>query len=107
MAGQYTPDYLAAMRDGVERFEAAFGAWMETQEETDRMFMPGIVERVFTRNDADPAEVERLELACSLAAYRAVASQLEMGSKRRVLRWRTTSSSGRESSVWRLLERCS
>jgi len=68
MAGQYTPEYLAALRAGVERFVAAFGSWMETQEETDRMFMPGIVERVFTRNDADPAEVERLELAVAEAA---------------------------------------
>ena len=68
MAGQYTPEYLAALRAGVERFDAAFGSWMETQEETDRMFMPGIVERVFTRNDADPAEVERLELAVGEAA---------------------------------------
>lgn len=68
MASPYTPEYLAALRDGVERFEAAFESWMETQTETDRMFMPGLVERTFTTQGVDPAEVQRRELAVAEAA---------------------------------------
>lgn len=68
MAGQYTPEYLAALRAGVERFESAFEAWMETQQETDSTFMPGLVPRVFTRKGADPTEVQRRDLAVAEAA---------------------------------------
>lgn len=68
MAGQYTPEYLAALRAGVERFERAFEAWMETQQETDSTFMPGVVPRVFTREDVDPTEVQRRELVVAEAA---------------------------------------
>lgn len=67
-SGQYTTEYLKALREGVERFQAAFQSWMETQHETDRGFMPGLVERVFTREDADPAKVARLELEVGEAA---------------------------------------
>lgn len=68
MAAQYTPEYLAALRRGVERFEQAFDFWMDTQSETDRMFMPGLVERVFTKEEADPEEVRRRELDVAEAA---------------------------------------
>ncbi|WP_341229188.1 TIGR02391 family protein [Nocardioides salarius] len=68
MASHYTSEYLAALRDGVERFEAAFEAWMETQTETDMMFMPGLVERTFTTEGVDPEEVQRRELAVAEAA---------------------------------------
>lgn len=68
MAAQYTREYLAALRRGVERFEEAFDSWMDTQSETDRMFMPGLVERVFTKEGADPEEVRRRELAVAEAA---------------------------------------
>jgi hypothetical protein len=49
MAAQYTREYLAALRRGVERFEEAFDWWMDTQSETDRMFMwsvPAFVDTV-------------------------------------------------------------
>jgi Protein of unknown function (Hypoth_ymh) len=52
----------------VERFEEAFESWMDTQSETDRMFMPGIVERAFTKKEADLDEVRRRELAVAEAA---------------------------------------
>jgi len=68
MAAQYTPEYLAALRRGVERFEEAFNSWMDTQSETDRMFMPRLVERVFTKKEADPKDVRRRELAVAEAA---------------------------------------
>lgn len=68
MASNYTPEYLAALRLGVERFEAAFESWMETQSETDGMFMPGLVQRTFTKDDIDPVEVQRRELAVAEAA---------------------------------------
>ena len=68
MSSQYTAEYLAALSAGVERFEAAFQAWMVTQAETDATFLPGLVQRVFTRDDVDPAEVQLLELAVGEAA---------------------------------------
>lgn len=68
MASQYTSDYLAALREGVGRFEAAFESWMETQSETDALFMPGLVQRTFTKEDADPVEVQRREMAVAEAA---------------------------------------
>jgi hypothetical protein len=68
MASQYTVDFLAALRDGIARFESAFEAWMETQSETDAMFMPGLVQRTFTKEDVDPSEVQRRELAVAEAA---------------------------------------
>jgi hypothetical protein len=54
VVSQYTPEYLAALRTGVERFEAAFESWMETQSETDAMFMPGLVQRTFPKDGFDP-----------------------------------------------------
>ncbi len=68
MAAQYTPEYLAALRRGGDRFEQAFDFWMDTQNETDRMFMPGLAERVFTKEEADPEEVQRRELDVAEAA---------------------------------------
>jgi len=68
VASQYMPEYLAALREGVERFEVAFESWMETQSETDAMFMPGLVQRTFTKDGFDPAEVQRRELAVAEAA---------------------------------------
>lgn len=44
MASQYTREYLAALRQGVERFDEAFDRWMETQNETDVSFLPGLVQ---------------------------------------------------------------
>jgi len=41
---------------------------MDTQNETDRMFMPGLAERVFTKEEADPEEVQRRELDVAEAA---------------------------------------
>lgn len=68
MATQYNPDYLAALREGVAKFEDAFESWMETQAETDAMFMPGLVQRTFTKDGIDPAEVPRRELVVAEAA---------------------------------------
>jgi len=68
MASQYSSEYLAALREGVERFEVAFESWMETQSETDAMFMPGLVQRTFTKDNIEPAEVQRRELAVAEAA---------------------------------------
>lgn len=68
MAAQYTLEYLAALRRGVDRFEQAFDFWMDTQSETDRIFMPGLVERVLTKEEADPEEVRRRELDVAEAA---------------------------------------
>jgi hypothetical protein len=68
VANQYTPEYLAALRAGVERFEVAFESWMETQSETDAMFMPGLVQRTFPKDGFDPAEIQRRELAVAETA---------------------------------------
>ncbi|TNM59825.1 hypothetical protein FHN55_20115 [Streptomyces sp. NP160] len=68
MAAQYTSDYLASLRAGVERFEKAFEWWMETQSETDATFLPGLVPSTFTKDGADPTEVRLRELAVSEAA---------------------------------------
>ena len=68
MANQYTPEYLAALGAGVEWFEVAFESWMETQSETDAMFMPGLVQRTFPKDGFDSAETQRRELAVAEAA---------------------------------------
>jgi hypothetical protein len=68
VVSQYTPEYLAALRTGVERFEAAFESWMETQSETDAMFMPGLVQRTFPKDGFNPIVVQRRELAVAEAA---------------------------------------
>jgi hypothetical protein len=68
MANQYTSDYLAALRAGVERFEGAFESWMETQSETDAMFMPGLVPRTFPKSGFDSVETKRRELDVAEAA---------------------------------------
>lgn len=68
VASQYTQEYLAALSAGVERFEVAFESWMETQSETDAMFMPGIVQRTFPKEGFDPVVAQRRELAVSEAA---------------------------------------
>lgn len=68
MSSQYTAEYLEALRTGVERFEAAFEAWMETQTETDSAFLPGMVPRTFTRERVSKVEVQKRELAVAEAA---------------------------------------
>lgn len=68
MTSPYTSEYLAALRTGVMRFESAFESWMETQSETDAMFMPGVVPRTFTKDGVDPVELQRRELAVAEAA---------------------------------------
>jgi len=68
VASRYTAEYLAALREGVERFEAAFEAWMETQSETDGMFAPGFAPRTFTKDGVDPVEVQRREMVVAEAA---------------------------------------
>ncbi|MGB5952354.1 MAG: TIGR02391 family protein [Ornithinimicrobium sp.] len=68
MASQYTQEYLAALRAGVERFEAAFESWMGTQSETDATFMRGIAERTFPKEGFDPVVARHRELAVAEAA---------------------------------------
>jgi hypothetical protein len=68
MPSPYTPDYLLALRKGVDRFQDAFEVWMETQAETDDMVMPGLLPRTFTKDGIDPADVQRRELAVAEAA---------------------------------------
>lgn len=80
VVSKYTLDYLAALREGVNRFEAAFESWMETQSETDALFMPGMVPRTFAKGGFDPAEVRSRELALAEAAGVAAKAVLVTGS---------------------------
>lgn len=58
----YSADYLKRLITALDGFQSAFDAWMETQSETDRSFMPGLLPTVFTKEGTDPATVEQLAL---------------------------------------------
>lgn len=64
----YSADYLRRLRNAVEVFESAFEAWAETQHEFSHMETRGLFPTVRTKEDADEAEVRRLELDVAAAA---------------------------------------
>lgn len=64
----YSEDYLRRLREATERFEAAFDAWMETQEESDHLSARGLLPTVWVKDDQDLGEVRRLELDVAEAA---------------------------------------
>lgn len=68
MSNEYSEDYLRKLRDAVERFEAAFDAWMATQVESDHMSSRGLLPTVWTDDGQDEAEVRKLELNVAEAA---------------------------------------
>lgn len=71
----YSADYLRRLRAAIEAFESAFEAWADTQLEFTHFEARGLFPTVRTKDDADEAEVRRLELevaAASGAATRAV-----------------------------------
>lgn len=59
---EYSVEYLKRLQDSVTEFESAFNAWMTTQVEKDSLAFSGLMPTVWTKEDADPAEVKRLEL---------------------------------------------
>lgn len=64
----YSVEYLERLVAAVGRFEAAFEAWMLTQNETGHNEARGIFPTVWTKEDADPAEERRLALDVAEAA---------------------------------------
>lgn len=64
----YSIDYLNRLTSAVKSFESAFEAWMETQVESDHMSARGLLPTVWTKEDANRAEVRRLELEVAEAA---------------------------------------
>jgi hypothetical protein len=65
---RYGPEYLERLLEAVRAFEAAFDAWMETQVEGNHMDSRGLFPTVWTRDNQDPTEVRRLELALAEAS---------------------------------------
>lgn len=64
----YSVDYLRRLKSAVEVFERAFEAWTETQHEFSHLEARGLFPTVRTKEDADEAEVRRLELEVAAAA---------------------------------------
>lgn len=64
----YGEDYLRRLLDAVGRFEDAFNAWIETQQESDHLSSRGILPTVWAKDGQDPALVRRLELDVAEAA---------------------------------------
>lgn len=62
MSNEYSEDYLSRLRDAVERFEAAFEAWMATQVESSHMESRGLFPTVWAKEGQDADAVRRLEL---------------------------------------------
>ncbi|WP_291383782.1 TIGR02391 family protein [Demequina sp.] len=65
---EYGADYLRRLRVAVERFEAAFNAWMRTQDESDHMSSRGLLPTVWMKAGQDSSEVEQLELTLAEAS---------------------------------------
>lgn len=59
---EYSPDYLTRLVDALDEFLAAFDKWMETQTETDRSLMPGLMPTVFTKKGIKERDAEQLAL---------------------------------------------
>lgn len=64
----YGEEYLRRLLDAVQRFDAAFDAWMETQQESDHLSSRGLLPTVWAKEGQDPALVRRLELNVAEAA---------------------------------------
>ncbi|MDN6300582.1 MAG: TIGR02391 family protein [Micrococcaceae bacterium] len=64
----YGEDYLRRLLDAVQRFEAVFNAWMETQQESDHLSSRGLLPTVWVKDGVDSALVRRLELDVAEAA---------------------------------------
>ena len=64
----YSIDYLKRLKAAIEDFEGAFEAWMATQVEGDHMESRGLFPTVWSKEDADRAEIRRLELQVAEAA---------------------------------------
>lgn len=64
----YGEDYLRRLLDAVQRFEAAFAAWMETQQESDHLSSRGLYPTVWVKESQDPILVRGLELDVAEAA---------------------------------------
>lgn len=69
---QYSEDYLRRLLEAVQRFEAAFEAWMATQVESDHMSARGLMPTVWAKEEQDPTTVHGLELDLAEAAGLAV-----------------------------------
>lgn len=68
MSNVYGTDYLSKLRQAVERFEAAFNAWLETQIEYDHIATRGLLPTVAQEDDQDPDTVRELEMNVAEAA---------------------------------------
>lgn len=68
MSNEYSEDYLSRLRDAVERFEAAFEAWMATQVESSHMESRGLFPTVWAKEGQDADAIRRLELDVAEAA---------------------------------------
>ncbi|MEU7281473.1 hypothetical protein AB0A69_22265 [Streptomyces sp. NPDC045431] len=64
----YSVDYLQRLMAAVEWFEAAFGRWMDTQEESDHFQSRGLYPTVWTKDGQGQAAVRMLELGVAEAA---------------------------------------
>ena len=58
----YSEDYLRRLQEAIQRFENAFEAWMETQQESDHLSSRGLFPTVWTKDGQDVSAVRRLEL---------------------------------------------
>ncbi|MEV8465084.1 MULTISPECIES: hypothetical protein [Streptomyces] len=58
----YSADYLKRLLTAVERFEEAFGRWMETQEESDHVQSRGLFPTVWPKDGQDQSAIRMLEL---------------------------------------------
>jgi len=64
----YGADYLNRLLTAVSDFEMAFDAWMQTQVESTHVDSRGMFPTVWSREEADPAEIRERELAVAEAA---------------------------------------
>lgn len=64
----YSVEYLTRLLKAVEDFEGAFDAWMATQVESDHLSSRGLFPTVWTDEDAEPSEVQPLELEVARTA---------------------------------------
>ena len=65
---EYSVEYLRKLYGAVERFEAAFDSWMQTQVESDHLSARGVLPTAWTKEGQDATKVQVLELDVAEAA---------------------------------------